>query len=378
MSEDSSAEILEVESALRSIASNWLTSGEVKQIDPLVPDASGRRYYRLLIEAEGEEFPSTCVAMKFDPGTSSGPMVGEVSGGEISLTPEDAFVTLGRFFRESDINVPQVYVDEREKGFLLLEDFSDLSLGSIISTDRDGFSDAEIDGFFKMALDQIIKIQALKGRGDKFPFNRSFTEEVYFKEVCEFRDFYLSSLEACDYDNGLIEKFFSQLSSELAGCPRFLCHRDFHAWNLHLDAKGQVGVIDFQDALMGPATYDVASFLNDRGTDILLGEERYFMLLESFLNNFNDRKSVLQEYNLCLLQRDLKVVGRFEKLASERQLEKYRKWIPGTLFRIGQTLESIVALNGSMNYQKVLDHLCSKCEKIEEGASKALSFDKLV
>ena len=171
---------------------------------------------------------------------------------------------------------------------------------------------------------------------DHFLTQRVFDREVYLKEMDEIIDYAIGREEgAC------LLPFFDEIASYLDALPRVLVHRDYHSWNLLVDKAEKVRIIDFQDALLAPRTYDLVALLNDRDTDALLGEKRYQMLVDYFKEQSSYGEEFFKEYYSALLQRDIKVVGRFSKLSKERGLSSYERWIPGTLRRIGKTLARI-------------------------------------
>ena len=109
----------------------------------------------------------------------------------------------------------------------------------------------------------------------------------------------------------------NDISAELSAAPRVLCHRDFHTANLMLDSKDQLRVVDHQDARMGPASYDLVSFLLDRqpappslaelrAYRLHLLEERRLQGLEPL-----DPDDFAREFRLMTIQRGLKAVGTF-------------------------------------------------------------------
>src|SRR5439155_1739787 len=113
---------------------------------------------------------------------------------------------------------------------------------------------------------------------------------------------------------------FQRLSSFLDAQPRVLNHRDFHAWNLHVQ-DGRIRVIDFQDALLAPAPYDLATLLGDRDTPTLIRPALEQRLLDAYASAWAarggapwSRQQLWDVYVACALQKAFKVVGRFHYL----------------------------------------------------------------
>jgi aminoglycoside/choline kinase family phosphotransferase len=123
-----------------------------------------------------------------------------------------------------------------------------------------------------------------------------------------------------------------------------LNHRDYHSWNLMIH-QDSVAVIDFQDALLAPPQYDLASLLNDRETDRIISADLEDQLIRYYLakrEQMGEPKTDPQEffdvYLLTAIQRDLKVVGRFYYLDIVKGKSGYRKFIPATVRRLKRNL----------------------------------------
>ena len=343
----------DIEDAVRE----W--GGEVAAIVPLTPDASLRRYFRVQLSRQTDR--STIVVMKFDSVACP-----EAAGG-IVVDSDYAYVELSKFFADHQVAVPQLLFDSRARGLLLIEDLGDTQLISLLRNPS-----AAHEALFTQALQQIVKIQSIPPAPGFFPFERYFSADLYTREMNEFRDFILLPQGTAPADISLVESLFSSLADELDRLPRVLVHRDFHGWNLLVDQRGQVRVIDFQDALCATRAYDLVSLLNDRDMDSSLGEPLYRSLVQSFARETGEVERFLREYDRVLLQRDLKVAGRFAKLVAVRGLHSYGGWIPGTLRRIGRTLERLSATEDS--YRPVLERLSVLLPAIADGAATPVRF----
>lgn len=322
------------ESLLRTVTAAWESNLAVAAITPLTPDASKRRYYRLQLNSEYRPGQRTAIAMVFDS-TVPAEVVGQ------SDVPSDmAYVELTKFLYGNGVKVPELLFDCRERSVLLVEDVGEETLASYVA-DKD---DDEVRLFYEKAINQIIAIQHILPRPGFFPFERRFTAALYVKEMREFTEFLLPSRNCPAQTFSLCVTFFDMLADELQRMPLVLCHRDFHSWNLTVDQSGAVRVIDFQDALLGTPYYDIASLLNDRDTDALLGPELCAELLESFFKQSGSQS--INDFARVLLQRDLKVAGRFAKLVHAGKPE-YVQWIEGTVARIGRMLLRLARTKGS-------------------------------
>ena len=133
------------------------------------------------------------------------------------------------------------------------------------------------------------------------------------------------------------------MTTELAGEPRVLCHRDYHSRNLMLHV-GRLYVIDFQDARMGPDTYDLASLLRDSYVD--LSEDRVDELIHVFLKLRGEKAATAdgaaefrRRFDLMSIQRNLKALGTFGHQTTSRNNPVYIQYIPRTLSYVRTNLE---------------------------------------
>ena len=330
---------------LKALIQCWSPEAKVVSVDEMNADASGRRYFRVNLSPDTPSLPQSAVLMEF-----SNLRQPEIGGDGPVVPTDEAVVLLSKYFLEKGVAVPELYFDGRglELGeVLLIEDLGDLLVGDLLFNEKTEKS--LIENIFRLSLEELRKINELEIDKQFFIYNRSFTKEVFVKEMEEFRDYFLPRFSLSTKEINLVDNLFSFISDELIQMPQCLCHRDYHAWNLIYDKMGQVRVIDFQDALVGPRAYDLASLLNDRDVDKQLGRELSLSLVSSYSNLISANNSFLDEYDRCLLQRDLKVVGRFEKLVSNG-LEKYSQWVPGTYQRVLKSLKSITSSRGDDVY----------------------------
>ena len=318
---------------LRQLVEAWNPTAGCASITQLTPDASLRRYFR--IKHNCGDIKSS-VAMIFDSVSSP------EHDGSCSTASDAAYVELTDFFTRHSISVPMLYHDARDVGVLLIEDIGDFHLVDSLA----GGAKEKIEKNYRQAIDQINAMQMIKPESDVCAYKRCFSAEQYVTEMLELSDYILAPAGAAQQVQARLVRCFEELAQDLDGMQKVLVHRDFHSWNLMLDPSGRLRVIDFQDALLGTRFYDVAALLNDRDTDSMLGPELSRSLLTYFFEQSglasktenSAAAGIEQEYLKVLLQRDLKVAGRFSKLSQVRGLDAYEKWIPGTLSRIRRSL----------------------------------------
>lgn len=314
----------------------------VAALEALAGDASSRRYFRAGLDAPGG--PGSVIVMNWsDPGLP-------VSSEELAVfdkPPEELpFLNVHRFLAAAGVRVPAIYGQWADQGLLLLEDLGDTSLWDRV---REAPEAAAL-GWYRRAVDELLVLQiaGTRARDDWcIAFAQAFDRTLYLWEFAHFIEYGLESGDKGSLpaaERRLLDRAFESIAGRLASQARVLNHRDYHSWNLmvHDDA---VVVIDFQDALLAPVQYDLASLLNDRETDRVVTPALEEQLLGYYLDRMAewdaprpDRDEFREIYLLSALQRDLKVVGRFRYLDLVKGKPAYTRFIPATLRRIGRNL----------------------------------------
>lgn len=312
-----------------TVAERW-PEATLSTLEPLRGDASTRSYARVALTGGGPTAPSTLVVMMMQDASVA------LSSEELSVFGKDgpkeiAFVNVGRFLARFTDSVPAIHAVSADSRLLLLEDVGDVPLWEAA-----GEKPVEM---FGEALDLLADLQARAtddGSGC-YAFAQAFDERLFAWEFEHFLEYGIAGAAA-----GMVEASRAELlavAGRLAALPRVFAHRDYHAWNIHVqqDAEARGGhrlrLIDFQDALLAPALYDVASLLTDRITPerITPGIE------ESLLVRFYSRQkagrlesldATRSAYRLLALQRVLKVVGRFHYLAEVKGKPHYLGFLP--------------------------------------------------
>ena len=326
MTDRRTADGLEIRERIdRFLVESGLATRDAKVV-PLTGDASDRRYFRVLLQDE----PSQVLAVH------PGPIAFE------SLT----FVNVARLLNAMPLPVPAILGHSDALGILALEDLGDVTLQAHLGA----ASAAEHEALYREAVALIDTMQR-RGRElaspEYVPYGIAFDVE---KLIWELRFFVKHFLEAyrgaaiTDAQREGLDEEFHLIAEELAAEPRVLCHRDYHSRNLMLH-RGRLHIIDFQDARMGPDTYDLVSLLRDSYVDFT--EEQVDELIGFFLNlraargaASNDRGFRLQSeggdefrrrFDLMALQRNLKALGTFGFQTTARANPVYIQYIPRTL-----------------------------------------------
>ncbi len=269
-----------------------------KEVIPLTPDASTRKYYRI-----GWKKRTAIAAVYAEP-----------------FDPEfHPYLDVTRLFLDCDIPVPEIYEVDGNAGIIVQEDLGDRQLYQIYQEE----SEEQCDQYKEEAVALIAKIQKATARAyetQSIASRLAFDEAKLSWELDFFFEHYFGSLRGETLRHAEVAELKAELNdiaAELAAAPHVLCHRDYHASNLMIDPKKRLRVVDHQDARMGPATYDLVSFLLDRqpcppslaelrGHRLVFLEDRRLLGLNPI-----DPDDFALEFRLMTIQRCLKATGTF-------------------------------------------------------------------
>lgn len=285
-------------------------AGPNARVVPLTGDASDRRYVRV-IGADGRSFVLALHA---------GPIA-------FATLP---FANVARLLQRMPLPVPSIIGHSDELGILALEDLGDVTLQAHL-----GAAPAEHAAIYRQAVALIDTLQrrgAALQQTDALPYHTAFDVEKLTWELNYFVRHFLEGYRGATIaapERLALEDEWRTIATELSGEPRVLCHRDYHSRNLmwHLE---RLYVIDFQDARMGPDTYDLASLLRDSYVDI--EDTRLDALIAHFLALRNsDDSDFRRRFDLMAVQRNLKALGTFGYQTVTRQNPVYIQYMPRTL-----------------------------------------------
>ncbi len=255
-----------------------------------------------------------------------------------------AFVALARGFKSASLEVPVVYYDDLERGYVLLSDLGDTLFSHALSP-------RSADELYRNALDALIKLQACKSiKGYKLPpYNRQrlITEMSLFDEW-----FWQKHLayELSTADQELLDESYDLLVQEALAQPQVCVHRDYHCRNLMLLPNRNIGILDFQDAVLGPITYDLVSLLRDCYVDWPAEKiddwlRFYYQNLEQqhFLTGIS-YEQFKRWFDLMGLQRHLKCLGIFCRLNLRDNKPVYLQYLPRVLNYAQQVTQNYAEL----------------------------------
>jgi len=286
----------------------------------LTGDASTRRYFRV-IPSDG---PSIVLALH------EGPI-------DVATLP---FVAVARLFSRMPLPVPEVLGHADPLGILALEDLGDVTLQSHVGAG----TPSEHEALYRQA---VAFIGALQHRGAELltpsdpPAQLSFDVEKLTWEMDFFVKHFVEGYRGAvlsTAERGVLAREWAEIVEELASERKVLCHRDYHSRNLMVH-DGQLYVIDFQDARMGPDTYDLASLLRDSYVDITELELDSFIAYFLAIKGITDAVEFRRRFDLMALQRNLKALGTFGYQAAARRNPIYIQYMPRTLKYVVDNLE---------------------------------------
>ena len=267
-------------------------------ITPLTPDASSRKYFR--IPWQKGKAVAAVYPEPFDP----------------EFHP---YLDVTRLFIESAIPVPEIFAVDGTSGIIVQEDLGDQQLFQAYEEENED----QCEEYREQAIKLIAKIQAATDKAyqlQSIASRLAFDEAKLSWELDFFFDHYFGSLrqETLRHaETAELKAELNDIAAELAAAPRVLCHRDYHASNLMIDGKRRLRVVDHQDARMGPASYDLVSFLLDRQpcppSLAELRGYRLFFLEERRKQGLGvvDPDDFANEFRLMAIQRGLKATGTF-------------------------------------------------------------------
>ena len=273
-------------------------------------DASFRRYFR--VHAGGQ----TWIAMDAPPDR------------------EDCgqFIKVARLLFSMGLNVPEILQEERQAGFLLLSD-----LGERLYLDV--LEEGTVERLYGDAMAALAVIQACGPCNGQIP---EYDRRLLMDEMGLFRDWLLGRHLGIKPDRqtaAMLEGTFERLADNALEQPRVFVHRDYHSRNLMVTGANNPGILDFQDAVTGPVTYDLVSLLRDcyiewpraRIEDWVLGYHELALESGILRSEQEDESRFLRWFDLMGVQRHLKASGIFARLNHRDGKPGYLKDIPRTL-----------------------------------------------
>ena len=313
---------------------------ELKQgfsLEPASADASFRRYFRVT-RPDG----STRIVMDAPP----------------ELEDCRPFLKVAALFRDAGVHVPEVYDEDLAQGFLLLSDLGNTTYLSVLNA-------TTAPKLYRDANAALVDIQ-LASRPDVLP---DYDRALLTRELNLFPDWYVArhlGITLDDAQEATLRTVFEKILANNLAQPKVFVHRDYHSRNLMVidkDYPANPGIIDFQDAVYGPITYDLVSLYRDAyitwdEKDELDFVIRYWeMARKAGLPVHADFHDFYRDYEWMGAQRQIKVLGIFARLCYRDGKDAYLNDMPRVMAYLRRTCERYIELKPLV---RLLDQLENK------------------
>jgi len=311
----------------------WLHSkfpDSLFDISPASADASFRRYFRATF------VDRTLIVMDAPP------------------QHEDCrpFIHVAQLFGAAGVHVPQVLAQDLEQGFLLLTDLGNTTYLQALNT-------SNAHELYGAATDALITIQ-LASREFELPL---YDKALLIREMYLFPEWYVTKhlqVRLDEKQNAALETVFQRILQNNLAQPRVFVHRDYHSRNLMISAPNP-GILDFQDAVYGPITYDLASlfkdaYINWEEAEVLDWLIRYWeKARKSRLPVHSDFSDFFRDYEWMGVQRHLKILGIFARLYHRDNKNGYLKDLPLVMDYLRRACERYVDLKPLLHILDILE-----------------------
>lgn len=291
---------------------NWITTvlgSDQFEINFLAGDASFRRYARIKLNNK------TFILMDAPP------------------DKEDCvpFVTIDEFFDKNAVRVPHIVAKNLAEGFLLLEDFGDVVISTLLN-------DETVDAYYEQSFKQLIQLQSIRDHSC-FP---DYSYDKLMSEMSLLTDWLLPSLaiQLNAEQQALLKRTFAILANAALAQPQVIVHRDFHSRNLmQIAGEEDLGIIDFQDAVIGADTYDLISITRDayvQWSAVRVDQwfRNFYALLPASAKQQRDFNQFKKDADFMAIQRHLKILGIFVRLFERDGKSGYLKDLPRVMWYV--------------------------------------------
>jgi aminoglycoside/choline kinase family phosphotransferase len=251
----------------------------------------------------------------------------------------DTFLKITDKLQQAKLNVPEIFDCDLAKGFLVITDF-----GNDLYSRK--LNDETVYCLYTDALEAIVKMQTKVDCTGLNDFDSFYEDENNL-----FLDWFLKKhlkIELDSTSSTQINTEFNKINNILKSIPKTFVHRDYHSRNLLITDLNNPGIIDYQDAVMGPVTYDLVSLLKDcyvTWNDGLVEDmlESFFTRMKSdTINNISDFR---YWFEITGLQRHIKAIGIFSRLNYRDGKSSYLQDIPRTYAYMDKVLNKYKELS---------------------------------
>lgn len=332
-----------------SLLYQWLevnTSLEFIDFEMVSGDASFRRYFRLT------HTTGTLIAVDAPPQYENNP----------------AFVGVAKGLMQAKLNVPEIIATDYEQGFMLLSDLGDVQLLNQLNPQN-------VNRWYQHALEELVKLQQAQDFPDySLP---EYDRKLLMEEMAFMPEWFLQkhlSLEISEEEENNLYSLFERLCDLAKSQPQVTTHLDYHSRNLMVLENQRIGIIDFQDAVIGAVSYDLISLVKDcyikwpqTKVDGWM-RDYHQMLVQAGVRNLPPIDEFIFLADAMALQRHIKVVGIFARLYQRDGKAQYLDDIPLTLEYLMETCERYAEFNqfGDWLKQKIIPAFNQKQQNLKE------------
>jgi aminoglycoside/choline kinase family phosphotransferase len=318
----------------RQLLENWIKEqfpARSFTLQPASVDASFRRYFRIAFDDQ------TFIVMDAPPQHED-------------CTP---FLQVAEILAATGVHVPKILARDLDQGFLLLSDLGDTTFLQALNSQMD-----RANNLYGDAIDALVKLQ-LSQQVEGLP---SYDEALLLRELNLFPDWYIArhlQIDLSEKQKAVLDDIFTRILQNNLAQPRVLVHRDYHSRNLMVTLPNP-GIIDFQDAVVGPITYDLVSLFKD--AYIRWDEERILDWMIRYWEKARkgglpvsaDFAEFYQDFEWMGVQRHLKILGIFARLNYRDGKETYLHDMPRVMEYLRKTCKRYRELHLLLN---LLDEL---------------------
>ena len=318
-----------IKEAVLKILKNKTLNKENLSFSRLTGDASDRSYFRLSALPPGSQ---TYVLMKMKKGFNSPAEEITRASKEIDELP---FLNVQRFLRKIGGKVPEIIGFDAQLGIIILEDLGDISLFDKFPS----LNCQEIKKIYSALILELINYQSTpRPKSPCIAFYRKYDREMCLWELNHFAEWGIESfldVKLEGEEKAVIDKFFEKITDRFLKEKYFFSHRDYHSKNVMLK-DGSFKIIDFQDAILAPVQYDLASLLRDSyvtlADDLIEDLLNLFMERagEKYISNI-DKEDFKKGFDFVSIQRNLKAAGRFVYIEKKKGNPNYIRHIGRTI-----------------------------------------------
>jgi len=267
------------------------------------------------------------------------------------------WLRIGQVFRAAGVNTPQIYAENLAEGFILMSDLGATTYLAALNATTDATT---ADALYLAANASLIKLQLASRPGVLPPYD----EALLRRELDLFPDWYVAKhlgVTLTEAQRTVMEQTFRAILDNNLAQPQVFVHRDWHSRNLMVTEADNPGVVDFQDAVYGPITYDLVSLYKDAyiGWDeaqILDWVIRYWdAARQAGLPVRADFADFYRDFEWMGVQRQIKVLGIFARLCHRDGKDGYLKDMPKVMADLRRACERYAELHKFLRLLDALD-----------------------